>query len=54
MYKDRVELYKALEEDRESKVLVYATGDRRGLETRIHPEVLKYLVDHLDIIGSDI
>jgi ClpP class serine protease len=52
MYKDRVELYKSLEQNRGSRVIVYVTGDRQNLETQIHPEALDFLVSHLDIIGS--
>jgi hypothetical protein len=52
MYKDRIELYKVLEQKRGSKVLVYVTGDRRDLGTVIHPEVLDFFVDHLDVIGT--
>jgi hypothetical protein len=51
MYQDRLELYTNLEQKRNSKLLVYVTGDRPGLETQIHPEVLDLLVDHLDTIG---
>jgi len=51
MYEDRVELYKALEGKRDSTLVTYVTGDRRGLETQIHPEVLDLLVDHLDAVG---
>jgi len=52
MYKDRIPLYQKLEEMRKSKVLVYVTGDRRGLETRIHPETHDFFVQHLDKIGD--
>lgn len=48
MYKDRIENYKALEKVRNSKVLIYITGDRPGLETQIHQEVLDYMINHLD------
>jgi hypothetical protein len=51
MYKDRVGLYQDMEKNRGAKLLVYVTGDRPGLETEIHPEVLDYFVDHLDIFG---
>jgi hypothetical protein len=51
MYQDRLELYRKLERERNSKLLVYVTGDRQGLETQIHPEVLNLLVDHMDAIG---
>lgn len=52
MYQDRIEFYKKIEEKRNSKLLVYITGDRRGLETQIHPEVLDFFVRHLDAIGT--
>jgi hypothetical protein len=51
MYNDRKTLYKKLEENRRAKLLVYITGDRLGLETEIHPEVLDYFVNHLDMFG---
>jgi hypothetical protein len=51
MYQDRVELYREIEEKRDSKLITYITGDRRGLETQIHPEVLDLFVHHLDVIG---
>lgn len=50
MYRDRIVLYQQIEEIRGSKILVYVTGDRPGMETQIHPEVLDYFVDHLDSI----
>jgi len=52
MYKDRVKLYEKIEEARGSKILVYITGDRRGLETKIHPEVLDLFVGLLDPMGT--
>jgi ClpP class serine protease len=52
MYQDRRELYEDLEKKRSSKLLVYVTGDRQGLETQIHPEILNLLVDHMDAIGT--
>jgi hypothetical protein len=48
MRADRIENYKKLEELRGSKLLVYVTGDKPGMETQIHPEILDYFVDHLD------
>ena len=51
MYSDRKSLYEALERTRNSKVLAYVTGDRRGLETRMASEVLDFFVHHLDRIG---
>jgi len=52
MYQNRIELYRKLEEKRDSKLLVYITGDRLGLETHIHPEILDFFVNHLDVIGG--
>lgn len=46
----RISLYKEIEQARNSKVLVYFTGDRRGLETKMASEVLDFFVHHLDII----
>jgi hypothetical protein len=52
MFKDRIALYQEIEKRRESKLLVYVTGDRPGFETQIHPEILDYFIDHLDRIGK--
>lgn len=52
MYNDRIDLYKTIEKSRSSKLLVYVTGDRPGMETQIHPEILDYFIDHLDKIGK--
>ena len=52
MYSDRISLYQELEKLRNSKLLVYITGDRPGLETQIHSEILDYFIDHLDKIGK--
>lgn len=48
MYTDRLADYKELEKTRNSKLLVYVTGDRPHLETQIHQEVLDFFGDHLD------
>jgi len=48
VYATRKVLYKKLEDVRKSKVIVYVTGDRRGLETHIHPEAIDMLSDLLD------
>ncbi|MEC4590700.1 hypothetical protein VPG91_06855 [Nitrospirillum amazonense] len=50
-YKERKKIYRDLEKIRETKVLVYVTGDRKGMETQISPEIIDILVDHLDKIG---
>jgi len=52
MFKDRLSLYKEIEKSRESKIIVYVTGDRPGMETQIHSEVLDFFVDHLDTLGE--
>ena len=52
MYEERLDFYKAIEEERQSKLLVYVTGDRPGLETKISTEALDYFVVHLDAIGN--
>ena len=52
MKADRLENYKKIEKLRNSKLLVYVTGDRPGMETQIHPEILDYFVDHLDPLGK--
>lgn len=52
MFQDRQADYREIERLRESKLLVYVTGDRPGLETQIHPEVLDFFVDHLDIFNK--
>ncbi len=52
MHTDRIEFYKAIENNRQSKLIVFVTGDRPGLETQIHPEVLDLLTHHLDRIGT--
>ncbi len=48
MYNDRIALYKKIEELRKSRVLLYVTGDRLFIETKIHSEVGDYFSDHLD------
>jgi hypothetical protein len=51
MNSERLELYRQLEQARDSKIILYVTGDRRGLETQIHPEAIEMLESHLDRIG---
>lgn len=47
----RAELLAQIESHRHAKVILYATGDRNGLETRIGQDVIDLFVDHLDDIG---
>lgn len=51
MYNNRVKLYKKLEAQFKSKLIVYVTGDRRGAETQISSDVIDYFIGHLEKIG---
>lgn len=51
MYQERKNLYQALGEKRNSRVIAYITGDRPGLEVGVRPEVVDFFVDHLDKFG---
>jgi hypothetical protein len=48
MLKERIDLYKEIEKERNSKLLIFITGDRPNLETQISSEMQDYFVDHLD------
>lgn len=50
MYQQRQPLYQHLEVARQSKVILYVTGDRTQLETQIGKDALDLLVHHLDLI----
>lgn len=52
MYTDRLKYYTELEKMTDSSLLVYITGDRQGMETQMHPEVLDIMVDHLDAMDN--
>lgn len=49
---DRLDLYRQLEAQRDSKLIVYVTGSRPGLETQIANDVLPKFSEHLDKIGD--
>ncbi|MDH4188356.1 MAG: hypothetical protein OEV08_15310, partial [Nitrospira sp.] len=51
-YTDRKRLLLAWGQARNSTALLFVTGDRPGLETQIHPEVLDFFAQHLDGIGT--
>jgi hypothetical protein len=51
-YAERRALLQSWEAARESTALLYVTGDRPGLETQIHPEVLDLFSRHLDGVGT--
>ncbi|MEK6690067.1 MAG: serine protease [Nitrospirota bacterium] len=48
----RIQLIKEIGKDRGSRVLCYLTGDRRGFETRIAPDVFPLLYEHLSKVGK--
>lgn len=50
--KERKELIAKLEGELSARVLTLVTGDRRGMETRIAPDILPLISDHLSHIGS--
>ena len=52
MLKDRLHLYKKLEQNRKSKLLVYVTSDRPNLGTQIASDILSPFTEHLDKIGD--
>ncbi len=52
MYLKRLDNYKKLEKARKSKLLVYITSDRKGMETQIAPDILSLFTEHLDKIGD--
>lgn len=51
MYADRIALYRELEALRATRVITLVTGDRPGLETEIHPELVDCFVHHLRCVG---
>jgi hypothetical protein len=48
---ERLQTIHEIEKERESRVLVYMTGDRKGLETRIAPDSFPFCLNHLMRIG---
>lgn len=52
MRQDRIELYKKIEVERNSKLLVYITSTRGGLETQIANDILPKFTEHLDKLGD--
>lgn len=48
---NRKQLYQKIEKERDSKLIVYITGDRPGLETQIANDSTNYFIEHLDTIG---
>lgn len=52
MFTDRIDLYKHIEAERQSKLLVYITSTRGGLETQIANDILPKFTEHLDKLGD--
>lgn len=52
MRAQRLENYRWIEGNRDSKLIVYVTGDRPGMETQIGQDILDYFSEHLDTIGK--
>ena len=50
-YPKRQELYRQIEQDRETKVLSFVTSDRKGMETVIAQDCIDPFVDLLEKIG---
>ena len=48
---DRTNLLCKIEENRNSKAILYVTGDRQGLETQLGHDIIDLFVDHLDSLG---
>lgn len=48
---ERHQLIRNIEEIRGSKLLVYITGDRKGMETRIATDAVPFIFDHLSRMG---
>ena len=47
----RKSLLRQIEKERGSKAVLYAVGDRPGLETKIGNDAIGFFADHLDAIG---
>lgn len=52
MRNNRIPWYQELEKKRSSKLLVYSTSNRPGMETSIAPDILPKFTEHLDIIAK--
>ena len=52
MREDRIHNYQQIETLRNSKLIIFCTSDRSGLETIIAPDVISPLTNHLDAIGD--
>jgi len=53
VYPQRCDFLKQLEEARNSRVILFVTGDRPGLETQIASDVYHLFANHLDLLGKN-
>lgn len=51
MFNDRIELIEKIENLFNTKLIVYVTSDRRGMETQIAQDVIDLFIKHLNSIG---
>ena len=51
MFTDRISIYKELEKEFDSKILVYVTSDRPNMGAQIAHDVIDCFINHLDMIG---
>lgn len=52
MYIERKEIYKSIENNRNSKVIAYSTSNRPGMETQIAADAVDVILEHLDSFGK--
>jgi len=52
LYQDRLSLLKNIENRRRSRVILYVSGDRPGLETKIQEDVYDYFAEILEQFGD--
>lgn len=52
MFQERKKIYEAIEKSRHSKVIAYATSNRRGMDMSISPEAVDVIGEHLDKVGN--
>jgi len=51
LFSNRQKTYTTIEKDRNTKIISYVTGDRKGMETIISSDIIDIFVEHLDAIG---
>lgn len=49
---ERIDLLRAMESERSSKIIAYITGDRANASAQIHDDALETLYSHLEVIGE--